>query len=282
MHTKPFVRTLEFLWQEGHTACATPEEAEKEALQMIDVYTKFAYEQAAIPVIAGRKSRVETFAGAYKTYTIEAMMGDRKALQAGTSHNVGQNFSRAFGTQFTDENGKRQHVWQTSWAISTRFVGDIIMTHGDVTGLMLPPRIAPIQVVIVPIWKKDDEKTGVLNAASSVAEILKTAGLEVKLDDADQRTPGWKFNFWEMKGVPLRIEIGPRDVSSGSVVISRRYDPGKQGKFFGISMEPSILEAYVKDRLDEMQSFLLQREISFQDRCFLSQAIINSFKPRRA
>ncbi|KAE8733907.1 Proline--tRNA ligase [Hibiscus syriacus] len=265
MRTKPFVRTLEFLWQEGHTAHATPAEAENEALQMIDVYTKFAYEQAAIPVIAGRKSKVETFAGADKTYTIEAMMGDRKALQAGTSHNLGQNFSRAFGTQFTDENGQRQHVWQTSWAISTRFVGGIIMTHGDDTGLMLPPRIAPIQVVIVPIWKKVDEKAGVLDAAKSVAEALKTAGLKVKLDDTDQRTPGWKFNFWEMKGVPLRIEIGPRDVSSGSVVISRRDVPGKQGKVFGISMEPSILEAYVKDRLDEIQSSLLQKAISFRD-----------------
>ncbi|XP_022764530.1 proline--tRNA ligase, chloroplastic/mitochondrial-like isoform X2 [Durio zibethinus] len=265
MRTKPFVRTLEFLWQEGHTAHATPEEAEKEALQMIDVYTKFAYEQAAIPVIAGRKSKVETFAGADKTYTIEAMMGDRKALQAGTSHNLGQNFSRAFGTQFTDENGQRQHVWQTSWAISTRFVGGIIMTHGDDAGLMLPPKIAPIQVVIVPIWKKVDEKTGVLNAASSVAEILRTVGLKVKLDDTDQRTPGWKFNFWEMKGVPLRIEIGPRDVSSASVVISRRDVPGKQGKVFGISMEPSILEAYVKDRLDEIQSSLLEKAITFRD-----------------
>ncbi|XP_022724280.1 proline--tRNA ligase, chloroplastic/mitochondrial-like isoform X2 [Durio zibethinus] len=269
MRTKPFVRTLEFLWQEGHTAHASPEEAEKEALQMIGVYTKFAYEQAAIPVIAGRKSKVETFAGADRTYTIEAMMGDRKALQAGTSHNLGQNFSRAFGTQFTDENGQRQHVWQTSWAISTRFVGGIIMTHGDDTGLILPPRIAPIQVVIVPIWKKVDEKTGVLDAASKVAEILKTAGLKVKLDGADQRTPGWKFNFWEMKGVPLRIEIGPRDVSSGTVVISRRDVPGKQGKVFGISMEPSILEAYVKDRLDEIQSSLLQRAISFQDSYFV-------------
>ncbi|XVF12541.1 hypothetical protein REPUB_Repub08aG0127400 [Reevesia pubescens] len=265
MRTKPFVRTLEFLWQEGHTAHPTPDEAEKEALQMVDLYTKFAYEQAAIPVIAGRKSKVETFAGADKTYTIEAMMGDRKALQAGTSHNLGQNFSRAFGTQFTDEIGQRRHVCQTSWAISTRFVGGIMMTHGDDTGLILPPRIAPIQVVIVPIWKKVDEKTGVLNAASSVAEILKTAGLKVKLDDADHRTPGWKFSFWEMKGVPLRIEIGPRDVSSGSVVICRRDVPGKQGKVFGISMEPSILEAYVKDRLDEIQSSLLQRAISFRD-----------------
>ncbi|KAL2897272.1 Proline--tRNA ligase chloroplastic/mitochondrial [Bienertia sinuspersici] len=236
MRTKPFVRTLEFLWQEGHTAHATPEEAEKEALQMIDLYTKFAYEQAAIPVIAGRKSKVETFAGADKTYTIEAMMGDRKALQAGTSHNLGQNFSRAFGTQFTDENGLRQHVWQTSWAISTRFVGGIIMTHGDDAGLMLPPRVAPIQVVIVPIWKKEEEKSGVLNATASVFEALKGAGI---------------------KGVPVRIEIGPRDVLNKSVVISRRDIPGKQGKVFGVSMEPNVLVSYIKDKLDEIQASLL-------------------------
>ncbi|CAI0546550.1 unnamed protein product [Linum tenue] len=265
MRTKPFVRTLEFLWQEGHTAHATPEEAEEEALKMIDVYTKFAYEEAAIPVVVGRKSREETFAGAVRTYTIEAMMGDRKALQAGTSHNLGQNFSRAFETQFTDENGQRQHVWQTSWAVSTRFVGGIIMTHGDDAGLMLPPKLAPVQVVIVPIWKKDDEKAGVLNAASSVKEILHSAGVKVKLDDSDMRTPGWKFNFWEMKGVPIRIEIGPRDVASGSVVISRRDVPGKQGKVFGISMEPTTLVGYVKDKLDEIQASLLAKATSFRD-----------------
>ncbi|KAG5626425.1 hypothetical protein H5410_011643 [Solanum commersonii] len=265
MRTKPFIRTLEFLWQEGHTAHATAEEAEEEAMQMIDVYTKFAYEQAAIPVIAGRKSRVETFAGASTTYTIEAMMGDRKALQAGTSHNLGQNFSRAFGTQFTDENGQRQHVWQTSWAISTRFVGGIIMTHGDDAGLLLPPRLAPVQVVIVPIWKKDNEKAGVLTASSSVKETLQAAGIKVKIDDSDQRTPGWKFNYYEMKGVPLRIEIGPRDVSSGTLVISRRDIPGKQGKVFGISMEPSTLVAYVKDKLNEVQSSLLERATTFRD-----------------
>lgn len=265
MRTKPFVRTLEFLWQEGHTAHATPEEAEKEALQMIDVYVKFAYEQTAIPVIAGRKSKVETFAGADRTYTIEAMMGDRKALQAGTSHNLGQNFSRAFGTQFTDENGLRQHVWQTSWAISTRFVGGIIMTHGDDTGLMLPPTVAPTQVVIVPIWKKEAEKSDVLSAAVNVCEVLKSAGIRVKLDDSEQRTPGWKFNFWEMKGVPIRIEIGPRDVSNRSVVISRRDIPGKQGKVFGVSMEPSVLISYVKDKLDEIQAALLNMATSFRD-----------------
>ncbi|VVB15713.1 unnamed protein product [Arabis nemorensis] len=265
MRTKPFIRTLEFLWQEGHTAHATPEEAEKEARQMIEIYTRFAYEQTAIPVIVGRKSKSETFAGADITYTIEAMMGDRKALQAGTSHNLGQNFSRAFGTQFADENGERQHVWQTSWAVSTRFVGGIIMTHGDDTGLMLPPKIAPIEVVIVPIWKKDSEKTEVLSAASSVKEVLQTAGVRVKLDDTEQRTPGWKFNFWEMKGIPLRIEIGPRDVSSNCVVVSRRDIPGKAGKVFGISMDPSTLVAYVKEKLDEIQSSLLEKALSFRD-----------------
>ncbi|KAL8166764.1 hypothetical protein V2J09_008263 [Rumex salicifolius] len=265
LRTKPFIRTLEFLWQEGHTAHATSEEAEKEALQMIDLYTKFAFEQAAIPVVPGRKSKVETFAGAIRTYTIEAMMGDRKALQAGTSHNLGQNFSRAFGTQFTDESGLRQHVWQTSWAISTRFIGGIIMTHGDDAGLMLPPRIAPIQVVIVPIWKKADEKAGVLDAANHLNEIIKEAGIRVKLDDTDQRTPGWKFNFWEMKGVPLRIEVGPRDVLNQTVVISRRDIPGKQGKVFGISMDSSVLIPYIKDKLDEIQASLLAMATSFRD-----------------
>ncbi|KAK1272257.1 hypothetical protein QJS04_geneDACA012973 [Acorus gramineus] len=265
MRTKPFVRTLEFLWQEGHTAHATAEEAEKEALQMIDLYKKFAYEQAAIPVIAGRKSRVETFAGASRTYTIEAMMGDKKALQAGTSHNLGQNFSKAFETQFQDESGQRRHVWQTSWAISTRFIGAIIMNQGDDIGLMLPPRVAPIQVIIVPIWKKEEEKTTVSNAAASLEEILKSAGIRVKLDDSEQNTPGWKFNFWEMKGVPIRIEIGPRDVSSGTVVVCRRDIPGKQGKDFGVSMERSKVEAHVRAKLDEIQASLLEKATSFRD-----------------
>ncbi|KAM3366431.1 hypothetical protein ACQJBY_015693 [Aegilops geniculata] len=219
MRTKPFIRTLEFLWQEGHTAHATLEEAEKEAMQMIDVYTKFAYEQAAIPVIPGRKSRVETFAGADRTYTIEAMMGDKKALQAGTSHNLGQNFSRAFETQ----------------------------------------------VVIVPIWKKGDEKGVVMEAVASVQNTLKEAGIRVKVDDSELRTPGWKFNFYEMKGVPIRIELGPRDVKNRSVVLSRRDVPGKQGKEFGISMEPSILVDHIKGRLEEIQASLLQKAITFRD-----------------
>lgn len=265
MRTKPFVRTLEFLWQEGHTAHATEEEAEKEALQMIEVYHKFACEQAAMPVIVGRKSRAETFAGALRTYTIEAMMGDCKALQAGTSHNLGQNFSCVFGTQFTDENGQRQYVWQTSWAVSTRMVGGIIMTHGDDTGLMLPPRMAPIQVVIIPIWKKADEKGVILEVASNLEKILKAAGIRVKMDESDLKTAGWKFNFWEMKGVPLRIEVGPRDVLNKSVVVSRRDMPGKDGKDFGISMDPSFLVVYIRDKLEEVQSALLARATAFRD-----------------
>ncbi|GBG71027.1 hypothetical protein CBR_g8325 [Chara braunii] len=199
MRTRPFVRTLEFLWQEGHTAHTTLEEAEEEALRMIRVYEEFAVQHAAIPVVVGRKSRMETFAGALCTYTIEAMMGDRKALQAGTSHNLAQNFAKAFGTQFLDENGERQFVWQTSWGMSTRMVGGVIMTHGDDAGLMLPPRLAPIQVVIVPIWKKDEEKEVVLSVGRQVEGILKQAGVRAMLDASEQRTPGWKFNFWEMK-----------------------------------------------------------------------------------
>ncbi|CAN4108546.1 unnamed protein product [Withania somnifera] len=214
-----------------------------------------------LPMLLQKKCG-RVFAGASTTYTIEAMMGDRKALQAGTSHNLGQNFSRAFGTQMKmgNDNMSGRHHGQ----FSTRFVGGIIMTHGDDAGLLLPPRLASVQIVIVPIWK-DNEKTGVLTASSSVKETLQAAGIKVKIDDSDLRTPGWKFNYYEMKGVPLRIEIGPRDVSNGTVVISRRDVPGKQGKVFGISMEPSALVAYVKDKLNEVQSSLLERATTFRD-----------------
>eukprot|EP00252_Welwitschia_mirabilis_P003296 TRINITY_DN13389_c0_g1_i1.p1 TRINITY_DN13389_c0_g1~~TRINITY_DN13389_c0_g1_i1.p1 ORF type:complete len:546 (+),score=116.70 TRINITY_DN13389_c0_g1_i1:209-1846(+) len=278
MRTKPFVRTLEFLWQEGHTAHSTEEEAEKEALQVIQIYAKFAYEEAAMPVIVGHKSKTETFAGALHTYTIEAMMGDCKALQAGTSHNLGQNFSRVFDTQFTDENGVQRHVWQTSWGVSTRMVGAIIMTHGDDKGLLLPPRVAPIQVVIIPIWKKSDDIDRILEAASNLEKILNNAGVRVKRDSSDQRTPGWKFNFWEMKGVPLRIEIGPRDVLNNTVVISRRDVPGKNGKEFGIPMEPKSLVTYIKDKLEEIQSTLLTNAIAFRDSHIVDVESYNALK----
>ncbi|KAG0597534.1 hypothetical protein M758_12G002600 [Ceratodon purpureus] len=265
MRTRPFVRTLEFLWQEGHTAHTSAEEAEEEALRMIEVYRDFAYTQAAIPVVVGRKSRLETFAGAAITYTIEAMMGDRKALQAGTSHNLGQNFAKAFNTQYSDENNDLQYVWQTSWGMSTRMVGGIIMTHGDDTGLLFPPRVAPIQVVVVPIWKKEEQKAGVMAAAVKTESILKSAGVRVKLDATDQKTPGWKYNFWEMKGVPIRIEIGPRDVAENVVVVARRDVPGKEGKQFGVSMEEGRLLECIETRLEEIQESLLARSTAFRD-----------------
>lgn len=237
MKTKPFVRTLEFLWQEGHTAHATAEEAQEETLRMIDVYREFAEDVACMPVVVGRKSRNETFAGAVATYTIEAMMKDRKALQAGTSHNLGQNFAKAFGTQFSDESQDLQYVYQTSWGVSTRMVGGIIMTHGDDTGLRLPPTLAPYQVVIVPVGLKKEVPVEVKEGIDSIVAACKAAGIRYKVDDSLNRTPGFKFNYWEMKGVPTRIEIGPRDIAKGCCVVGRRDVPGKEGKIFDVALD---------------------------------------------
>jgi prolyl-tRNA synthetase len=228
LRTKLFLRTLEFYWQEGHTAHATRQEAEEETLRMLDVYTDFAINDAAVPVIPGRKSESEKFAGAVNSFTIEAMMGDTRALQSGTSHFLGQNFAKAFGIQFLDWNNQLQYVWTTSWGLSTRFVGAIIMTHGDDQGLILPPRLAPIQVVIIPIHRNDEEKTQVLPVVERVKEELRN--FRVHVDDREELTPGFKFNDWEMRGVPLRIEIGPKDVSQGSLALARRDNPGKAGK----------------------------------------------------
>lgn len=263
MRTRLFLRTLEFYWQEGHTAHATAEEAEAETRQMLDVYYDFAVNEAAVPVIRGVKSAREKFAGAVRSYTIEAMMGDKKALQSGTSHNLGQNFAKAFDIQYLDESNELQYAWTTSWGLSTRFVGAIIMTHGDDQGLILPPRLAPIQVVIVPIWKKENERQQVQAMAQDVAARLRAAGLRVELDDADNKTPGWKFNYWEMKGVPLRIEIGPRDVAKQAVVLARRDMPGRQGKIFGVGLDEVVTR--VQDMLTEIQAALLQRATEFRD-----------------
>ncbi|CAI5501743.1 unnamed protein product [Closterium sp. Naga37s-1] len=267
MSTRPFVRTLEFLWQEGHTAHSSREEAEEEALRMVEVYRQFAWEQAAVPVIVGRKSPNETFAGADTTYTIEAMAGDRRALQAGTSHFLGQNFAKAFGTKYLAETGEQQYVWQTSWGVSTRMVGAVIMGHGDDMGLKLPPNLAPVQVVIVPIWKAEGEKEAVLEAAGRAEGMLRAAGVRVKLDKTEQRTPGFKFNFWEMKGVPVRIEIGPRDVAANTVVTARRDRPGKQGKQFGVSMggDGRELVSHVQALLQEVQAGMLADAVAFRD-----------------
>jgi prolyl-tRNA synthetase len=220
MRTRPFLRTLEFLWQEGHTAHATSEEAVAEARRMLDIYERFAREWASVPVVRGIKTEREKFAGAVRSYSIEAMMGDGRALQSATSHYLGQNFAKAFNTQYLDEDNELQYVWQTSWGISTRFVGAIIMVHGDDQGLRLPPRLAPVQLVIVPIWRDQAGRAKVLAAADGIRQQL-GAGLRVRVDDRDER-PGWKFNEWEIRGVPLRMEVGPRDVDAGTVVLARR------------------------------------------------------------
>ena len=220
MRTRLFLRTSEFLWQEGHTAHATSEEANEEAIKMLNIYEEFVQDVAAVSVTKGLKSEMEKFAGAVKTYSIEAMMLDKKALQAGTSHELGQNFSKAFEIQFSDENNKLQHPFQTSWGVSTRLIGMIIMAHGDDKGLKLPPNLAPIQVVIVPIIPKKSDKDLVMKKVEEINNLLDE--YRVEIDDRDEVTPGFKFNEWELKGVPIRIEIGPRDIENNKVIISRR------------------------------------------------------------
>ena len=262
MRTRLFLRTSEFLWQEGHTAHATAEEAVEETLRMLGVYADFAINDAAIPVIQGKKSQREKFAGAVDSYTIEAMMGNGWALQSGTSHFLGQNFAQAFDIKFLDRNNELQYVWTTSWGLSTRMVGGIIMTHGDDQGLILPPVLAPLQVVIVPIWRKEEERVAVLEAAERVRAQLAAGSVRVKLDDREEVSPGFKFNDWEMRGVPVRIEIGPRDVAKDAVVLARRDRPGKAGKTFGVPTG-GVTEA-VKAMLDEVQAALLQRASEFR------------------
>ena len=260
MRTRLFLRTMEFFWQEGHTAHATAEEGEEETLRILNVYTDFAINEAAVPVIPGRKSDTEKFAGAVRSYTIEAMMGDTKALQSGTSHNLGQNFAKAFDIQFLDDNNTLQHAWTTSWGLSTRFIGAIIMTHGDDQGLIFPPRLAPIQIVIVPIYRNDEEKTTVMPVVQKLSQDL--SNFRVKVDDRDEVTPGFKYNHWELRGVPLRIEVGPRDVEKSSVMTARRDQPGKPGKKI-LPMEN--LPVQIGELLEDIQAALLDRAINFRD-----------------
>ncbi len=261
MRTRLFLRTTEFLWQEGHTAHATSDEAMEETLRMLGVYTDFAMNEAAIPVLPGRKSESEKFAGAVASYTIEAMMKDGKALQSGTSHFLGQNFARAFDIKFLDENNEQQLVWTTSWGVSTRMVGAIVMTHGDDQGLVLPPRLAPIQVVIVPIWRKDEERAAVLEAAQQLHARLKGSA-RVELDVREGFTAGWKFNEWEMRGVPLRIEVGPRDVANRQVMFARRDVPGREGK---TAAPWDGLETTVAEMLATIQQAIFQKALDFRD-----------------
>jgi len=255
--TRLFLRTAEFLWQEGHTAHASAEECRAEVLRMLDVYRAFAEEDLAIPVHAGLKSDAEKFAGAEQTYTIEALMRDGKALQAGTSHDLGQHFAKVFDITYQDEAGKRRYVHQTSWGVSTRLIGAVIMTHGDDAGLRLPPRIAPIQAVVVPIWKKDEEKAAVLEFVDRVRAAV---GQRVRLhvDDRDQYSPGWKYNEYELRGVPVRIEVGPKDVAKGAVMTVLRSGRVKE------SVPLEALAARLPELLDGVQRALFESASEFR------------------
>ncbi len=256
--TRLFLRTTEFLWQEGHTAHETAEEAEAEARRMLGVYKEFLETELAMPVMDGRKTESEKFAGAAHTYSVEALMGDGRALQAGTSHNLGQNFAKVFDITFQARDRSVQHVWQTSWGMTTRLIGGVIMTHGDDSGLILPPRIAPHQVVIVPI-PRGDWRVTVLPVVERIAMTLREEGIRVVVDDREEHKPGWKFSEWEMRGVPLRVEIGPRDVAQSQVVVARRDTREKTS----VPME-GIAE-HVLDLLARVQNDLLGRAVAFRD-----------------
>lgn len=252
MRTRLFLRTTEFLWQEGHTAHATEEEAEAETRQMLAVYRRFMEEWMAMPVVTGRKTESEKFAGALRTYSCEALMQDNKALQAGTSHNLGQNFAKAFDVQFQTADGGLDHVWNTSWGVSTRMIGGLIMTHGDDTGLVCPPRLAQWQVVIVPIWKTDEERDATVAAADRIAATLRDGGIRVHVDRREGMRPGMKYYEWESRGTPFRLEIGPRDLANGSAMLARRTG----GK------EPVPQEGLVerlRSEMDSMQRDLLEK-----------------------
>ena len=259
MRTRLFLRTAEFLWQEGHTAHATKQEAVAETIQMNQIYAKFVEDFMGIPVIQGTKSESERFAGAIETYCIEALMQDGKALQAGTAHFLGQNFAKAFDVKFANKEGGLDYVWATSWGVSTRLMGALIMTHSDDKGLVLPPNLAPLQVVIVPIYKGDEQKNEVLNHAKKLYEDLNAAGIRVKLDDRDTHTPGYKFNDYELKGVPIRLGIGPKDIEKGTVELARRDNLTKS------FIPQDDLASHVKNLLFEIQSNLFDRALAFRD-----------------
>ena len=259
MRTRLFLRTAEFLWQEGHTAHATSEEAQAKANEMVQVYADFARNYLALPVVVGHKSPNERFAGALDTLTIEAMMQDGKALQAGTSHFLGQNFAKSFDVQFTGKDGKQDYVWATSWGVSTRLMGALIMAHGDDNGLVLPPALAPIQVVMVPIYKTAEEHEAILNKMYEIKKELEADGRSVKIDDRDTLRPGFKFAEWELKGVPVRIAIGPRDLQNGTVELARRDTLTKE------SAPVEGLAATIEKLLDDIQSNIYKKAFDFRE-----------------
>jgi prolyl-tRNA synthetase len=277
LRTRPFLRTTEFLWQEGHTAHATETEAERETLMILnDVYADMVERVMAIPVLRGLKTEREKFAGALRTYAIEAMMQDGRALQAGTSHNLGQNFARSFEIKYTTADNREEFCWTTSWGASTRLIGALIMAHSDDDGLVLPPSLAPVQVVVVPIYKTDDERGAVLAAINRLTENW-GAQFRWKLDDRTHLTPGFKFNEWEVKGVPLRLEVGPRDLEQGTVAVSRRDVPGRAGKAF---VAQADLTERVAQLLAEMQQALYERALRFRAGHTFAAADYEEFKAR--
>jgi prolyl-tRNA synthetase len=272
MRTRLFLRTAEFLWQEGHTAHATQQEAEEEARRMVEVYRHFAEEWMAMPVLVGPKSEGQKFPGAVYTLCIEAMMQDKKALQAGTSHFLGQNFAKAFDVTFQNPEGKREYAWATSWGVSTRLIGGLIMTHSDDQGLIVPPRLAPVHAVIVPIYKTETERAAVLEAANKLAESIRDLPLRewlnyepvtVRVDDREQYQPGFKFNEWELKGVPVRVELGPKDLAKGACVLARRDLPGKEAKEAGVPLTKAAVR--IGEMLHAMQTALFERARKFRE-----------------
>lgn len=274
MRTRPFLRTTEFLWQEGHTAHADEQSAREETLRMLEIYRTFMEEWMAMPVYTGRKTDAERFAGAVDTFACEALMKDNKALQAGTSHYLGQNFAKAFDVRFQTVDGEHAFVHNTSWGVSTRLIGALIMMHGDDTGLILPPRLAPIQAVVVPIWRNEDQLTAVLAAAGEVEAELQAAGVRVRVDDREGMNPGAKYYEWERKGVPLRIEIGPRDVESGSVMTVRRFTP--EGEERKVAVDRSVLAADLPVKLERMQDELFQ--MALQRRAAHTTTAVESYE----
>lgn len=274
MRTRLFLRTAEFLWQEGHTAHATREEAEIEAKKMQQVYANFAENYMAMPVIKGVKSESERFAGALDTYTIEAMMQDGKALQAGTSHFLGQNFGKAFDVTFIDKNGKSDYAWATSWGVSTRLIGALIMSHSDDNGLVLPPHLAPIQVVIVPIYRSNEQLAQISEKVEGIVARLKALGVSVKYDDADNRKPGWKFAEYELKGVPVRLAMGGRDLENGTIEVMRRDTLEKETR----SCEG--IEEYVKNLLEEIQANIFQKALKHREERTICVDTYDEFKEK--
>ena len=274
MRTRLFLRTAEFLWQEGHTAHATREEAEIEARKMQQVYANFAENYMAMPVIKGVKSESERFAGALDTYTIEAMMQDGKALQAGTSHFLGQNFGKAFDVTFIDKNGKSDYAWATSWGVSTRLIGALIMSHSDDNGLVLPPHLAPIQVVIVPIYRSNEQLAQISEKVEGIVARLKALGVSVKYDDADNRKPGWKFAEYELKGVPVRLAMGGRDLENGTIEVMRRDTLEKETR----SCEG--IEEYVKNLLEEIQASFFQKALKHREERTICVDTYDEFKEK--